>query len=86
MKYVMIDGIMPILFTEAMNHKDFIHRGNITSAGMCKINAKINWDRYAEEYIVEKEVVCYGESISLKLKPAEQDAKYIKKFLLEWED
>jgi hypothetical protein len=86
MKYVMIDNIHPILFTEAMNHKDFIHRGNITSAGMCKINVKINWDRYAEEYDIEKTVRCYGKSISLNLEPAEQDAERIKKFLLEWED
>jgi len=82
MKYVMVDDIKPILFSEMMQHSDFKDIGNITSAGMCRINAKLK--RFDGHISTEKTVCCYGESISLKLKPAKQDEKYIKKFLLEW--
>jgi hypothetical protein len=86
MKYVMIGNILPILFTEAMNHSDFKCNGDITSAGMCSIDSRLKYDKDAGKYFVEKIVHCYGESISLNLKPAEKDAERIKQFLLKWED
>jgi hypothetical protein len=67
MKYVIVDNVFPIIFSDGMKHSDFIHRGEITSAGMIKISGD--------------EVHCYGESVSLKLKPDVTDELRIKTML-----
>ena len=69
MKYIIIDGVKPIVFSEAQLHSEFKNMGEITSAGKCSIR--------------NNKVSCFGESISLKLKPNERDAKIIKMNLLE---
>jgi len=51
MKYIIVEGIFPIVFTDALKHSDFKYafQGKITSAGMC--------------HIYNNKVHCYGESV-----------------------
>lgn len=72
MKYVMVDHIFPIVFTEAHQHRMF-EKMNITSAGFCRVMEDEDGPR----------VVAYGESIGLKMKPAPQDAKILTRFMLK---
>lgn len=70
MKYIIIDGVFPVTFSEGLRHKDFEYLpGKITSAGKCRIR--------------NNQVTCYGESVTLRLKPGERDAEIIKMNLLE---
>lgn len=73
LKYVMID-IKPILFSNMMQHKEFKHL-NPTSAGFCRISEREDGD-FA--------VITYGESVSLSLKPKDQDARLIENILNEY--
>lgn len=67
MKYVIIDEVFPIIFSDGMNHNDFKYHGKITSAGrIC---------------FTDNKVFCFGESTSLKLKPAETDELRINTML-----
>lgn len=73
MKYVIFDDSMVILFTLGQQHGDFKYL-KPTSAGFCKIwfeNEKFG-------------VSCYGESVSLDLKPAVTDEWVIGKMLNEY--
>jgi hypothetical protein len=66
-KYVISNNSCPILFPSALNHSDFQHF-HPTSAGMCCINK--DGDKF--------KVDCFGESVSLKLKPAGNDHIHIE--------
>jgi hypothetical protein len=68
-KYVMIQDSSPILLSGAMQHSDFKHL-NPTSAGM----VRLNYDEENNRYIA----FCYGESISLSMKPAKTDDRMIE--------
>lgn len=67
-KYVMIDGIKPIIFHLGLSHDAFKALGRITSAGFVKIYHSNGWI----------DVAVHGESLSLKLKPNPVDAELIK--------
>ena len=69
-KYVMLDGIKPIIFHQGISHDSFKALGNITSAGFVKI--------YYDPVDQVISAGVYGESLSLKLKPNPQDADLIK--------
>jgi hypothetical protein len=73
MKYVVVNDTQPILFSTSQKHSEFKHF-NITSAGFCAI-------RYTNS---QYEVSCYGESISLNLKPKDYDHKAIELMLNEY--
>lgn len=66
-KYVIVDGIMPIVFHGGLKHSSFKGMGEITSAGFCDI--------YSEEN--EVKVNCYGKSESLKIKSKPEDDIYL---------
>lgn len=40
MKYVMIDGFKPIIFSESQQHEEFKKIGNITGAGFVNTNGE----------------------------------------------
>jgi hypothetical protein len=67
MKYIMIDEVFPVIFSDGMKHSDFKKMGNITSAGMVRI--------------LNDEINCFGKSVSLKLEPTKIDALIIKNML-----
>ena len=76
MKYVMIDGYLPIVFTEAMQHVSFKKMGNITSAGFCDVvhphDGIRGW------------VQVYGVSVSLGMMiPGPQDAIILTQMLIK---
>jgi hypothetical protein len=64
MKYVISDGMFPIIFSPAIQHSALQHL-KPTSAGMCRIRKEDGGG-----FIVD----CYGESISLKLKQEHDEA------------
>ena len=76
-KYVITHNFTPILFNEAMKHSDFSDHEPI-SAGFCRVIPRLK-----EHNNVEIEVKCYGESVSLKLKPAPMDESLIQRMLAE---
>lgn len=61
----MIDGLFPVLFTEANTHREIAGGRNVTSAGFVSliINEHGNIEAHA-----------YGESISLGLKSDNKDS------------
>ncbi len=63
MKYVIINEDTPIMFPEHIDHCRFSEIGKVTSAGFCSIKTDElgNW------------TAVYGESKSLKIKPAKDD-------------
>ena len=70
-KYIIINDVFPILFTEAQQHIDIGRKLNVTSAGFFRtsiLEGKIK-------------VHCYGESISLGIKSQPDDSYFIEKFL-----
>jgi hypothetical protein len=67
-KYVMIDYINPILFTNT-DHKALRTAGNITSAGFIAL--------------LGGKVTTEGESFSLGLKPAPDDAEIIERYMVQ---
>lgn len=73
-KYVMIDGIKPIIFN-GLSHDAFKALGDITSAGFVKLYIQ---EGGHIESAPSVEVVVHGESFSLKLKPNPVDAELIK--------
>lgn len=73
-KYIVIEmpnGIpCPVIFTELLNHVDVAEalRGNVVGAGFC--------------YTIDDRYVCYGESVSCKVKSREDvDAKILNRLL-----
>ena len=76
-KYIIVND-MPILFLECMNHCDVANgfpKNQVTSAGF--FCATILSDG-------TKDVRCYGESTTLKLKCDEVDCQLVKNFLDRW--
>ena len=66
-KYVIIDGFRVHLFDSSTEHKKYESLGKVTSAGFVHIDGDI--------------VQTYGESISLKMGPAEDDSMLIRMLL-----
>ncbi len=67
-KYVMIDYVSPVLFS-GLDHKDMRAMGNITSAGfIAKVGGRLETG---------------GESFSLGMKPASEDAEIIEVFMVK---
>ena len=66
-KYVMFNGMFPIIFGGYFKHKDIadVFDKNPTSAGFMTMKA----DPFGNRIKVE----VYGESISLKRRPSEED-------------
>jgi len=73
MKYVIVDDVLPNLFSLGQPHGTFGYM-HPTSAGKCRIQYE------GGRFVVE----CYGESIDLKLKPAEHDARMIEHMLNDY--
>lgn len=71
MKYVIINEDFPIIFPEHIEHCKFSEIGKITSAGFCAL----------EKDKLGSWLAVYGESISLKLKPAEDDKIWLNMLL-----
>jgi hypothetical protein len=71
MKYVMIDEVFPILFSEKFSHDSFKNFGRITSAGSVKIIISEG----------KRKIETFGYSLTLKKVPAERDASLIEKQL-----
>ena len=76
-KYVMFNDCDPVLFHCSSHHVSISNRFSpkiATSAGFVKIRSKMDG---------EIEVIVYGESVSLKLKPKPIDDLLIKEMLTE---
>ena len=71
MKYIIINNDTPIIFPEYLEHSKFSDMGKITSAGFCNFDK----DRLGTWLII------HGESLSLKLKPAEDDKSWLNLLL-----
>lgn len=67
-KYVIIDGIKAIIFTETLQHREFEPLGEITGAGFVSIGIKNG----------TPSVSVYGKSISLGIKSKEKDLLPVK--------
>jgi hypothetical protein len=72
LKYVIINHSLPVLFGEYLKHSDFICVGLVTSAGKVSIDTE------------NRAVFCFGESISLKLKPAKGDDEMIRRLFFDY--
>jgi len=70
-KYVIIDGIKAIIFTETLQHREFEPLGEITGAGFVSIGIKDG----------NPSVSVYGESISLGIKSKNIDLLPVKRAL-----
>lgn len=71
-KYIIVDSMWPIIFPGSISHIEAakaVEGKKVTSAGFFNVN---------REQDGSFEIVTYGESISLKLKPAYDDAFLIK--------
>lgn len=72
-KYVIVKRgniLYPIIFTDLMGHNEAVHGNDeVIGAGFCYINR-------------EGQYVCYGESVSLKVKSGgEKDSAILNKYL-----
>ena len=70
MKYIRTDSDRIVVFDDNFNHVDIaniVDYDNVVSAGFC--------------IVAKNGIMVHGESLSLKLKPLEDDAKVIGKFL-----
>ena len=75
MKYIIFDDIFPVIFNEAIQHKDIKIWGmQPTSAGYLYISSIEN----------ELSIRTYGESISLGIGSKEDDNNIIKNTLLNY--
>lgn len=71
MKYVIVDRVLPVIFSQGIEHDRMKHLGKIESAGFCDISPDPD-DKY------EVKVSCYGDSFSLGIKSnPEKDAQII---------
>lgn len=69
-KYIMIDGSMPVVFGDYIQHAALAVTGKqVTSAGF------VRWNRAGE-------VITYGESKSLKLRPEDGDDAILRRLLI----
>jgi len=72
LKYVMLNGCYPVLFPQAVVHRDVadsIGGRKVTSAGFCQL--------------VAGKVEVWGESISLRLSSQKEDASFIERAIKE---
>jgi len=77
-KYIMLRGVEPVLFPLTLTHAtiaNVLNRGEVTSAGFVTV---LGIGIQGNSDIM---VRVFGESVSLKLKPAEDDSYWIKKML-----
>ncbi len=72
LKYIMADG-SPILFGDAIQHKEVARGFNVTSAGFCSIDFVREDDRY--------KVSVYGESESIQKASNPNDAMKIEQMI-----
>ena len=81
MKYIIFDDIFPVIFNEAIAHKDIkVYGMQPTSAGFVTILPYCD-----DNDRVHMTVSCKGESISLKLKSNEEkDADIINNTILNY--
>jgi hypothetical protein len=84
LKYVILDEIRPIIFSEANKHSDFTKLGKVTSAGFLSIKT-VSYDSQKhsvkhskKEYI---EVETYGSSTSLNITPHIFDQHLLERLL-----
>jgi hypothetical protein len=75
-KYVIYDYCFPVIFTEGMAHDSVKTGREPTSAGF--FNVRPDTDPNANGFI---HVTCYGESVSLNLKPSDFDSRILESFL-----
>lgn len=68
LKYIMVDEIFPIIFTEAMTHKHIAGNKNVTSAGFVSISVDSEFN---------KKATAYGKSISLGKESKPEDSEII---------
>jgi hypothetical protein len=73
MKYVIIDGISPIIFSESQNHSDFKVMGQITGAGFCNI--------YEDTKECETKAHVFGKSTSLGIESTKEDERILCRFV-----
>jgi hypothetical protein len=79
LKYVIVDELYPIVFGECFQHKQFSRIGKITSAGFCSISeVETPKERTDISTATMFQVSCYGESVSLGVKVAENDEKQLE--------
>ena len=80
MKYIVINGLQPILFGDLINHDSLLNLlktgDEITSAGFVKIEIG---SPVCE--IPELNINCYGYSTRLKLGCSNEDSELIKKLI-----
>jgi hypothetical protein len=80
-KYVIIDGCKPVIFSGANQHSDFRSVGDITSAGFVSIE-EVDTPEGSRIYTVKMfKAHCFGESVSLKMKPSDFDEYLIERLL-----
>ena len=75
-KYVIIDDIAPRICSICEQHHQLAGGFNVTSAG---------WGRIEQNEAGEFSIVTFGESIGLKLKPAENDAYLLKRLFFGYD-
>lgn len=71
-KYVIIDGISPVIFSSGIPHKDLQKLGTITAAGFLKFYSMDSRDI---------DIAVYGKSESLEMHSQPEDAEVIKRIL-----
>lgn len=73
MKYVMFDNDTPVIFPDHMTHSAMAEKICMpaTSAGFVHVGGR---DEYGNP-----QFVCYGESVSLRLKSNEKDSKIMNR-------
>ena len=81
-KYVILDGRIALLFN-GLNHSDLQRLGKPTSAGFVQIREIENDFKVLPNSCSRRilEATCFGESVSLKLKPVPGDERIIMKLL-----
>lgn len=80
LKYVIFDGALPVVFGDYFKHSDvYVNGYTATSAGYCNVK-HVTVLRHGKP-VSSIELECFGESISLKLKPKPSDCKILTKTL-----
>jgi len=79
LKYIIVDGCIPIVFTECHKHDEIANGREVESAGFCRAFVSCE-ESEGSEYI---KVVVWGESISLKVSFDPTDASILEKMFNE---
>jgi len=76
-KYIILDGYLPVIFSDAMTHWDVA----VALKDTCGFDCKPTGAGFVQQN--EKgELTCYGESVSLKIKSnGEKDSKILNEKL-----